>query len=188
MIEIFNAISRHMVKGIMLHEQMADYFDFLGLSGFKRWAEVQYIHENAKLRGLHRYAINHLNKIINDEKIESVELIPSSWYGVTRQQVDSSTRKQGLKEVLDRWYDWEKETKEFYERQFKTLTDNSKIAEANKINELICDVDHELKCVCRKMIEYRSVEYDMSYVMFQQQEMHDKYEKELKEVYKIEMC
>ena len=187
MIEVFNEISRRMIKGVMFHAQMADYFDFLNLHGLKRWSEYQFLSESAELRGLHRYAINHLGKLINDGDVSGTEYIPSSWYSSTRQQVDSSTRKQAVKEALEKWYNWEKETKEFYERQFKILTDNYKIASANKVNSIICDVDQELKKVCRKLLEYKAVDYDMDYIMFEQDAMHNHYEEATKEI-GIKIC
>lgn len=182
MIEVFNEISNRMVRNIMKHEQMADYFDFLNLHGLKRWHEYQFFEESAELRGIHRYAINHCNKMVRDDDIEAVRTIPSAWYNYTRLQVDNSTRKQAVKDALEKWYDWEKETKELYETLFKRLTDNNKIAEADKVNELILDVDEEIKRVTRKMIEYKSVDYDMDYIMFQQDEMHEEYRKKTKDI------
>lgn len=187
MIEVFNEVSNRMVRNIMKHEQMADYFDFLNLHGLKRWHEYQFFEESAELRGIHRYAINHCNRIIRDENIESVQAIPMSWYGYTRMQVDSSTRKNAVKDALEKWLDWEKESKELYERVFKQLTDNNKIAEADKINELILDVDKEIKLVTRKMLEYKAVDYDMEYILLQQDEMHEEYRKKTKEI-GIDIC
>ena len=31
--EIYAELSAHMIKGIMMHEQLANYYDFLGLEG-----------------------------------------------------------------------------------------------------------------------------------------------------------
>lgn len=187
MIEVFNEISNRMVRNTMRHEQMADYFDFLNLHGLKRWHEYQFFEESAELRGIHRYAINHCNKLIKDDSIESVQMIPQSWYGYTRIQVDASTRKQAVRDALEKWLDWEKETKELYERAFKKLTDNNKIAEADKVNDLILDVEDEIKRVTRKMLEYKAVDYDMQYILLQQDEMHEEYRKKTKEI-GIDIC
>lgn len=35
-IDVFAKVSDHLIDGIMMHEQMADYYNFLGLDGFKR--------------------------------------------------------------------------------------------------------------------------------------------------------
>lgn len=188
MIEVFNEISKRMVQGLMFHEQMADYFDFLNLHGFKRWHENRYIEESCNMRGIHRYAINHCNKLVYDGEIKGTQYIPTSWYNYTRTDVDASTRKQAVKEAFEKWYSWEKETKELYEKLFKKLTDSNKIADANKVNEIIKAVDMELKQVLRKMLEYKAVDYDMAYILYQQPELHEKYEKEMEEVYKVQMC
>ena len=182
MIDIFNEISRRITKGVMFHAQMADYLDYLNLHGFKRWHEYQFFSESAELRGVHRYVLNHCNRLIDDGEVTATRCIPISWLNNTRLQVDTSTRKQAIKEALEKWYQWETETKEFLEKQFKKLTENSKIADANKVNELIKDVDQELKCVTRKMLEYKAVDYDMTYIMFQQDEMHEHFREKEKEI------
>lgn len=187
MIDVFNDVSKRIVSGVMFHEQMADYFDFLNLHGLKRWQEYRFLEESAELRGIHRYAINHLNRLINDNDVAVARSIPSSWFNATRMQVDNSTRKQAVKEAFEKWLAWEKETKEFYEAKFKTLTESGKIAEADKINELIIAVDKELKCLTRKMLEYKAVDYDLSYICYQQDEMHEEYRKKTKEI-GIDIC
>lgn len=188
MIEVFNEISKHMIKGIMFHEQMADYFDFLDLHGLKRWQEYRFFEESAELRGIHRYALNHCNRIINDGEVSTTRYIPNSWYNYTRFDVDNGTRKTSVKDAFEKWLNWEKETKTLYEKLFKKLTENSYIADASKVNQLIQGVDAELKHLTRKMIEYKAVDYDMSYIMCEQDEMHNMYENKLKENFKIEMC
>ena len=107
MIEVFNKVNERIVKGIMFHEQMADYFDFLNLHGLKRWQENRYIEESAEMRGLHRFAINHLHRLVNEDNISSQQVIPSSWYSSTQFDVDSNTIKQSVKEAFQKWYMWE---------------------------------------------------------------------------------
>lgn len=182
MIEVFNEVSARQIQGIMLHAQFTDLFDYLNLHGLKRWHEYQYFAENAELRGIHRYAINHCNRLIKELPVTSPKMIPTSWETYTRMQVDASTRKTAVKEAFEHWYDWEKSTKEFYEGVFKQLTENAKIASANKINELICDVDQELKYLTRKMLEYKAVDYDMDYILFQQNELHEYFKEKTKEL------
>ena len=113
----------------MLHEEMADYFDFLNLHGFKRQQEYHFFDESAELRGIHRYAINHCNRLITDTDIPSVKAIPQGWYNYTRLQVDE-----------------------------------------------------ELKYLTREMLEYKAVDYDMDYIMFKQNEIHECYKEKQKEI------
>ena len=45
----------------------------------------------------------------------------------------------------------------------------------------------ELKYLTRKMLEYKAVDYDMDYIMFQQNEMHDHFKEKTKEL-GIDIC
>lgn len=45
--EIYLRLDEHMQKALSMHEQLADYFCFLGLQGFKRKLEYQYMSEVA---------------------------------------------------------------------------------------------------------------------------------------------
>lgn len=188
MIEVFNEVSTRMVKSIMFYSEMADMFDFLSLHGLKRVMEDLHIETVCARRGLHRYALNHLNRLIKETDISREDYIDSSWYAHVRGDVDTGTRKKYLIEAIEKWVIWEAETKQYYEERFKKLTDNSKIAEADKINELILCADKELKCATRKMLDYKAVNYDAYYVMYDQKELHSEYEKRLKDGFKIEMC
>ena len=44
--EIYAKINEHMINGLMLHDQLANYYDFLGLEGYKRCHEYHYFKEN----------------------------------------------------------------------------------------------------------------------------------------------
>ena len=45
-----------------------------------------------------------------------------------------------------------------------------------------------LKEAVRIMLDYKAVNYDMAYVLYGQNFLHDKFEKRLKDGFKIEMC
>lgn len=48
--EVYMKLDEHMQKALSFHEQLADYFCFLGLQGFKRKLECQYMDECANKR------------------------------------------------------------------------------------------------------------------------------------------
>ena len=45
----------------------------------------------------------------------------------------------------------------------------------------------ELKYLTRKMLDHKAVDYDMNYIMFQQNEMHDHFKEKTKEL-GIDIC
>lgn len=180
--EIFSKIIEHQISGIMLHEQASKMLDFLGFRGLKRWQEYRYICESMEMRSTNRYVINHHNIMVSEGKPTDPELIPMSWYSYTRYEVDSRTKQAALKDFFDRLKSWETETKKLYSDLYKEACNEGYIADAIKIKSLIRNVDKELKCVERKYLEYKAVEFDLSYIMYQQCEIHDKYKYKEKEI------
>ena len=48
--DIFDEINKRYVAAMMIHGQMADYFNFLGLKGYKRLHEYQFLTESLERR------------------------------------------------------------------------------------------------------------------------------------------
>lgn len=185
--KIFAEISNLLITNAMRHEQFADVMDFLGLRGFKRQGEYHYFKENAELRGLHRYAINHFNKIIFDKTITIPRLIPASWENATRQQVDETTRRKYVKQMFTEWHTWEISAREKYQQWYKQLVDEGQIDAGCKVLKLLKDNEEEIKGLERQIIEYDAIDWDMTYIMFQQEGMHEHYREKEKEI-GIDIC
>lgn len=173
--EIYRLVSSRQVTALMFHDAMADLFDFLGLQGFKQLHEYQYLVESAEHRALKRYYLNHHGKLLPETEASSVQVIPSDWYKYTRMDVTSSVRRQAVKTAFEQYCEWETETKELYSTAAFYLMNWHKVADFNKINELLMDVDKELKYLERLIIRMSSVDYDPVYVDALQDEYHEKY-------------
>ena len=167
MIELFTTLSNHMLKGLMLHAQWADMFQFLNMKGFSRQQERRFEDESRAMRRMHDFAITHCNKLINDTGLK-VDEIPANWFEHTRFEVDNNTRKNYTKQIFKKWHDWETETKQMYETTLKTLADNGKIADWNMVNELLRDVDYELQQLTQQILDYESMDWDMEYLLYVQ--------------------
>ena len=178
--EIFSNLSAHMIKGLMIHDQMANYYDFLGLHGFKRCHEYHYHKESTAYRELCGYYINHYSKLVPEKRIEDPNIIPDSWYKYSRQDVDINTKRNAVKEGIEKWVAWERETKKLYQDSYIELLDANEIDAAAFIEKMICDVSRELKHSERKHIYYMSANFDMSVILPEQKCMHDKYKKKLR--------
>ncbi len=173
--EIFTKISAHMIKGIMFHEQMSNYYDFLNLRGYKRCHEYHYICETVEYRKLQRYYINCYNKLIPDSDIGNTSIIPTNWSRYTRQEVDGSTKRNAVKSGISEWIKWERETRDLYADMYKELEKMNEVSAAAYICKLVCKVEKEIKHAERKGIDLETVDYDMSVIVFAQKKMHDKY-------------
>lgn len=180
--EIFSKIASHMIEGIMIHEQLANYYDFLGLKGCKRCHEYHYFCESAEYRKLQRYFINRYNKLIPEADFKNDSVIPSNWYRYTRQEVDSSTKRNAVKSGLAQWIKWEKETRTLYTEMYKTLEDMQEYVSAEMICHLLKKADKEIKQAERKQLELESVDYDLILITSCQHDMHEKYRHKLEKL------
>lgn len=180
--EIFAKINSHMIEGVMLHDQLAAYYDFLSLHGFKRCHEYHALKEFAERRGFVRYYINHYNRLLPEPEAKDPKAIPTGWHAYARQQVDGGTKQKAIKAGFERWKAWETETKEMYEKAYCELCDLGEIAAACKVKELVKAVDMELKGVDRKILELESVDYDLVAIYLCQDTEHEAYKAKEKEI------
>lgn len=177
-VDIFSDILNHEVQGIMMHGELADYFDFLDLMGFKRLHEYQFLSECACMRGIHRYVINHYEMLPHTSNVGSAkEYIPTAFRSYKRIDVSSDAKKNAIKNCMEVWCDWETETKKFYENYYCSLCDIHEIASALKVKEMISDVDEELKRAMRLHIKCKSLDYNLSDIFLMQDDLHDRYRK-----------
>lgn len=180
--EIYAKIAANMIKGMMLHEQLADYYDFLGLKGYKRCHEYHFMKEAAAYRGVCRYYLNHHNRLIPREEVSDPKAIPDSWYRYERSDVDINTKRNAVKNGLDTWVTWERDTKKLYEKMYQELMTLGEVASAFKIKELISDVDCELKYAERAQLDKKAIDYDLAAIMMEQEAKHEKYRKKTKKL------
>ena len=173
--EIFSDLSAHFIKGMMVHDQMADYYDFLSLRGYKRCHEYHFKKESCNYRKLHRFYLNHYNKLVLEKSVSDPKIIPESWFRYSREEVDVQTKKDAVRDGVAKWIKWETETLNKLKQAQLDLYDEGEVASALFINKFIKDVERELKYAKRKQIELATVDYDMPYILEEQKRIHDKY-------------
>ena len=173
-IEILSKISEHQIAVLMLHEQLADYYDFLGMRGYKRIHEYRYFAESKNMRATHRYAINCTDYLITAGHIPSPRII-DIWSGMTRFQINPSSKSQYVKDGFEKWHTWEHETKELYSKSYEELIVIDDVATACFVKELVENVNMELKYLERMKLSLNNVMHDMKYIMLMQDEVHENY-------------
>lgn len=185
--DVFAGISSTQIEGMMFHNDMADYFDFLGLMGFKRIHEYRFLSESAEMRGTHQYYINHCNMLVHQPPVNSTSHIPSSWYNYTRQKVDSGTKRNAVQSAMEKWTDWERGVKKKYEDYYSELCSMKEIAAACKVKSLIVDVDEELKNADKLYLKLMSCNFDMTVIVDMQDSLHEEY-KTKEDSIKVDIC
>lgn len=178
--EIFTKLAEHQINGMMVHEQLANYYDFLGLPGYRNCHEYHFMAESCTYRKICRYYVNHYNKLIPVTEFDTPEVVPESWYKYNRQDVDISTKKNAIKSGLEEWVDWETETKKLYSDMYKEAIENGSIDAADFIQGLVADVSNELKKATMYWLNKEAINYDMSVIISEQKEKSDKYKAKLR--------
>lgn len=180
--EIFSLIAEHMVEGLMTHAQLADMYNFLGLKGYQKCHEYHYYCENKNFRELTDYYLTHYNKLIAERPFKNPNIIPENWIQFNRFQVDEATRKSYIQYGIEKWINWEKDTKTLYQKYYQDLMQNESVAAALQIEKYIKDVDEELADAEQKLLFCSSIDYDIHDIALEQDEKYHKYKKKIKEL------
>lgn len=180
--EIFAQIKSRQIAALMFHGQMAEYFDFLSLHGYKRLHEYRYFDESVEFRKTCRYYINHHGRLIPGDFSGQIKSIPDAWLTANRMSVGKSTKQKAVEDGFNQYREWESDTKAVYERYASRLREMGNEADAIFVDRLVKGVDHELKCLDRIILDLISAGYDMVYIVESQGELHDKYKNMIKEI------
>ena len=164
-LEIFSRLSDHMLKGLMIHEQLADYYSFLDMRGFADEHERRYREESDNYRSLKRFAMDHYNMLIAGSSVETPKIIPSTWFKYTRYDVDISTKRNAIENGFKEWRDWESKTRSFYEEHYKELMAINEISACLFLEDFIKDVNEELHEIDKQILELKAIDYDLSEIL-----------------------
>lgn len=172
---VYLAIDERMCKAICFHEQLADYFCFLGLQGYKRMLEYQYMMECAEKRKLHRRYIDHHHKILPARQVQTPVFVPKDWNRYTTQDIDDNVMPRFVRAAMKQYHEWEEETKELYQEQCDILMQANMVSDCEYVKELIVDVEKELKRIARIMESLNGTGYDVTMIHGMQDKLHQKY-------------
>lgn len=178
--EIFNALASHMIEGMMIHDALSKGYDFLGLYGFAKCHEYHHLMETKGYQCLLHYYSTHYHKLLETKNIPEPDIIPAAWHKYTTMDVDTNTKRQAVKTMMEKWVKWERDTKALYEKMYVELHNLGEIAAADEVRCYICDVSEELKHAEKKMIKLISLDYSIGTIINWQQPMYKKFKKELK--------
>lgn len=175
--ELYAMVDECMCRGLEFHSQLADFFCFLGLQGFKRMAEYQFMKECAEKRKMHRRYIDMHCRVLPVQQIEPVQLIPKEWSRYTTEDVDESVIPKYVKMGLKEWHEWEKEYKAVLEDVCDQMQRIGAHADCEYIKELVTGAEKECKKIMRLSEKLNGTGYDAKAVHQMQDKYHEKYKK-----------
>ena len=157
--EIFSIISTHMAKGLRIHNELANAFGFLNLCGYRKCHEYHFFEESYNYRCLNDFYLDTYNKILIENSIEEVNVIPINWRKHFKEDVDANTKRAAIKDLTKIWVEWEKETKTLLQTKYKELYELGEICGALEVAKLIEDVSKELVIAHKAQIDLDSIEW-----------------------------
>lgn len=178
--EIFTKIAQHMEEGVVYHKMFMQAYNFLGLHGFAKCHAYHWFEEECGYECLLQYYFKHYHKLINITPPTKPPIIPETWYKYSTQAVDTNTKRQSVQDLMNKWLNWEKETKKLYSDMYKELENAGEIADAAKIKYYIQAVDEELIHIEKKIIKLESIDYNINTIISWQQPMYKKYKKKMR--------
>lgn len=173
--EIFGKLASHMVEGIMIHDDMANAYDFLGLCGFAKCHDHHHIEETKNYRCLSHYYSTHYHKLLKLNELEQPKIIPDTWRKYSTPDVDVNTKRNAVKDLMNKWVTWERDTKKLYQEMRQELCAIGEVAAALKIDCYICDVDEELIWAEKKWMKLETLGYDIGTILKWSSEMYKKF-------------
>lgn len=172
------AITR-ILDGVMFHEQMMLYYNFLGLNGYSTCHKYHYLSELNSYNSVLEYYINKYNKLIIVKPNTDTDIIPSSWYKFTKSDVEVSNIRSGVKTGLTKWLEWENGTLEVLKEIYVTVCKED-VTFGVLLQALISDVEDEIKTINENMMKDKATDYDVILMMSEQGELIKKYNKKIK--------
>lgn len=181
--EIGSNISERLLQGAMNHEQFANYYDFLGLEGYKLYHEYHYFEQSCNYRKFTTYFIKRYDKLISNFSISSFvspSIIPNNWFEHNRNDIDVNIRRNAVKTGLEKLVNWEVETQKYLEDLYIQAININEINLAIKIQQYIKEVQKEIEQAKRQQLLIKSTDYDLSTIASDQGWLIKKYTKKLK--------
>lgn len=157
--DIISAAVRHMVEGLMFHDQMMQFFLYLGMPGLARLQEKRYLDESRAMADLQKYAIRAYGMIASDSGTSARDYIPSTWRDSPRNLVDLRGTEDA-RVALETWEGWEADTKKLYSQLYFQAGEVRDAGASEKMAELVRGVDKEHRFVSELVARARAVDHD----------------------------
>lgn len=177
--EIFEKINEHQVEAVDFHCQMVSLFDFLGLEGFEKMHEYRFIDESLEHMKTKREFMDRHQRLLKDGSRKGMKYIDEEWFSASRCDVPTQVREKSVEEAMNQYEKWEEETKDYYEDCATKAMEAGCHSEYRIIEELIKDVDEELKHIHKLVNELKGVGYDSEYIYKMQEPLEEKYERKI---------
>ena len=86
----------------------------------------------------------------------------------SRSDVAAANIRKAVKDGLEMWVSWERETKALYEGAYRDLINEGHVAAACQIEKLVLDVSEELATAEQYWLDKKASDYDIGEILAEQ--------------------
>lgn len=159
-IDVFKDVIRNMVEGTMFHNQMIQYFEYLGLSGFAELQKIRFEDENNEMVKLQRYIVEVYGLVVGDINPDSRNYIPQEWSENLRENLENGQIWEYVKFGVETWKDWESNSRGLYGRAYFDLSDLRDAGGSERIMEVVRETEKEMRFAYELMCLLRGAYYN----------------------------
>ena len=163
--ECFKKIAAHMLKGLMYHRDMEDYFRFLGYEELANEQRMHYLDESNNFACLHKQYMQETGCFLDFEIPKYESVIPENWYNYKTTDVDNGTRQKSLKNIFEIWKNWEIETISLYEESIHHFRNTGNDHCAFILERYLKDTSAELKSIKSLWTEFEINDWNPSNIL-----------------------
>lgn len=172
--DIYGMILKRQIEGIMFHDEMAQYYAFIGLNGYKHFHKEQAKGEMNGYRRMWCFYIDQYGRLPAGQQAKDPEAIPALWRSFNSNEVTASMKKDAVKEGIEKYIEWETETIRVYEQAYTELWDMGDYVGCEKLKQNLLETDCELSAAKHRQLLLNAVDYDMPFIIREQEKLYDK--------------
>lgn len=146
----------------MFHEQAMEIMLFFGFDKLYEKQSERFISESSELCEINEFLVKQHNFIVRTNEPTNPKLIPSMWYDYTRFDISSNTKQAFMKEFFEKWYEWEKETRDIFSRMSKEAFNEGEIIDFDKIKKMAKCTDKEVEDIQNMILKLKSNDFSLN--------------------------
>lgn len=174
--QIYATLQALFTQGLMFHNQLYNYFLFLGLKGYAQEQYHHYIEESKNFLKFQHYYITHYHHLLDEERINNPNILPQSWF--TKSQDEIIDKKDFVANGFKQWIEWERSVKNLLCVSAERLRDLGDTASYFFLSDFIRDVDNELAAAEQQLLELQAINFDMTYIIDTQEKRKENFQNE----------
>lgn len=172
--DLFENIMSRMLDQIGIHDDFSHVCDFLGLEGYHNWHNCEKYHKIKFFTEMRSNCLKHLNIIVMADGKE-VDVIPKQLININKMDIDSKTRMQFVRYMLETWLQFEIETREILISYIKFLNEKGLYDYNHDFKQLLNKVVCDISDIQDEIIECQSTDYTSHHCMIRQYWISKKY-------------